>query len=627
MRQLETAFVVTLFICSSLTLKAQEYHYTIDLTGSISNTFRVELKCPKIQKDTIDFKFLTSAENGDIRVVKYADLVTTFNAIDNDGNALNVKRDKEFGSFKIYNARQLSTISYTIESTWENKKWKQLFPPSGVCFKPDRMVYFTTVSLLGYFNGLEKNPVDLKITRPKGLACYTGLNCNETNNGTIELNGLTFKQLSESPFVFTNQDNATIDVKGTKFMISVYSEDGRQYSDLIKSELTPYLNAIGDFFPKMPVKKYNILIYVKDVTKWGEKYRSGKLGMLSFFKMVKQLGKLGFGANGYQKGTSFCIADIGNDYYLMESLNSTLIHEFIHIVNPYQFFADTEYEEAYSKNNWLWEGATSYFEILAQLQSGILSKKEFLYTMRTNIHDSYSMPENVSLIELCEKINEKPYSDHLMQVYWKGSVTNMLLDFEIMRLTDGEKTLKSVLFQLADKYYSQKKSINENDVIPEIVSSVKPELQTFFNRFVIGTDSLEISKGFDVIGLEYYKKFSGSLPTDPIWDNDIEKANFMLPPDSKNPEYVIKKVGENDFVGFQKGDRVKRYDVFKSLTNSEGENLPEGTETQLTIIRDNKPVTLTYKVKYKTANYTYYIREKKEKSPQQEKLFKIWSSK
>ncbi|MCD4730488.1 MAG: hypothetical protein K8R74_07800, partial [Bacteroidales bacterium] len=508
---------------------------------------------------------------------------------------------------------------------WQSKQGKNVFPPSGSGYDPGKFYYFSSYNLLGYFEGMENLPISLQLKKPDELDVKTGLDYDIASNNDIVFKASNYEDLKACPIVVCNKETATITVKGTKFYISVYSETGKSYINLIKNDVEPYLRELGSFFDKMPVENYSIMIYIRDVEKWGDKYRSGKLGLISFFRMLNDVGKMGFGANGYKKGTSFCLADMGNDYYLTESLKSTLIHEFIHIVTPNKFFSDLEKpREMNSKHVWLWEGVTVYFENLVQLKGGLLTMNEFLTIMRRNILDSYQFPKDVSFTEFSEKINEKPYKKYVMQWYYKGSVIAMLLDFEIMKLTNGEKTLKSVVFKIAEKYSKEKKSIDEDEVFNEFVKEVDPELQVFFDRFVSGTEELDVRSGYNVIGYEYLKQYADLFPTDPVWNNDIKKGKFIIPPDTYNPEYVILESGENDFIGFQEGDRVKRFDINKTIIEPSGKMNPDGMEVILPIIRDNQKIEIPFKIKYIKRTLTYYTREIKEKTPEQQNLFQIF---
>ncbi len=79
---------------------------------------------------------------------------------------------------------------------------------------------------------------------------------------------------------------------------------------------------------------------------------------------------------------------------------------------------------------------------------------------------------------MSENVFNKPYKELYPQVYTRGAVMVMLLDFEIMRLTEGNKTLKNVIFELSKKY-GENKSFEENNFIEEFVAMVHPDLQFF----------------------------------------------------------------------------------------------------------------------------------------------------
>ena len=83
----------------------------------------------------------------------------------------------------------------------------------------------------------------------------------------------------------------------------------------------------------------------------------------------------------------------------------------------------------------------------------------------------------------------------------------LLLDIEIIRLTNGKKTLKDIILELVDKYGATK-PFDEEDFFDEFTARVHPDLRYWFADYVEGTVPLNLKDGLDQIGVLYSEKGS-----------------------------------------------------------------------------------------------------------------------
>ena len=81
----------------------------------------------------------------------------------------------------------------------------------------------------------------------------------------------------------------------------------------------------------------------------------------------------------------------------------------------------------------------------------------------------------------------------------------LLLDIEIIRLTNGKKTLKDVILELVDKYGTTK-PFSDEDFFDEFTAHVHPDLRYWFADYVEGTVPLNLKDGLDQIGFYTQKK-------------------------------------------------------------------------------------------------------------------------
>jgi predicted metalloprotease with PDZ domain len=178
--------------------------------------------------------------------------------------------------------------------------------------------------------------------------------------------------------------------------------------------------------------------------------------------------------------------------------------------------------------------------------------------------------------------------------------------------------LKDVVFSLAKKYGSDK-PFDDDTFIAEFVAQVHPDLQMFFDKYIIGTTPLDVAGGLETIGVIYKEKYSARLPLDLIWNNDV-KYPIPIPP-TANPLYYIKKVGDEDFVGFQIGDKVSRKDIFLAMHTENGDFVQEGNVVTLPVLRDGKKINIEFKAQYGDKTWKLYLKNKTTKTPEQQKMY------
>jgi predicted metalloprotease with PDZ domain len=197
----------------------------------------------------------------------------------------------------------------------------------------------------------------------------------------------------------------------------------------------------------------------------------------------------------------------------------------------------------------------------------------------------------------------------------------MLLDFEIMHLTGGQKTLKDVVFTLANKY-GKDRSFAEEAIIPDFVAEVHPNLQNFFDKYVTGTQPLDISGGFAKVGIDYTRKKEGLVPVNILSEaNDVKTNRNLLKPQ----EIRIRKVGKGDMVGFLVNDKVNKGQILKAYKDEKGNYISEGETVTITVLREGKEVELRFPARYTEGTLYNLIEINQQASETQKALWQLWT--
>lgn len=196
-------------------------------------------------------------------------------------------------------------------------------------------------------------------------------------------------------------------------------------------------------------------------------------------------------------------------------------HEFFHTWNVRRLrpksLVKYDYEnEVYTDGLWIAEGITSYYEDLALVRAGLISKSEYLARLSSNV-ETVQRTEGRKVQSLKESSYDtwiKFYrpdensSNTRISYYSKGAVVAFLLDAKIRKLTKGEKSLDDVMQAMFTQYSESGFTSKE---FRELASEVAGEdLSDWFATAIDSTDELDYS--------------------------DIEAIGVVVPTPAKKPE-------------------------------------------------------------------------------------------
>lgn len=607
---------------------SQKMTYQADLANCTKDRVAITLNTSYQGTDTAVFNFPMTVP-GTYAVLDYGRFITQFKAFDSSGKALKVKK-KGTNSFTIIPGKDVAKVTYLVDDSWEEKNGKtKIFEPAGTGFEAGKYFYINNGGLFGYF-GLEwNNAYEITFLKPKNLQGFTTLAQQSKTEDQVTFRSRNYHELIDNPILFTHEKDENIRVQETDVIIASYHEGMDSSAYYIKHKIDSAMVAIDQFVGgKLPVHNYAFLNFVKDYRALeaifsGEK----KIGLFQKIKLGKSLGGQGFGALEHGHSSSYFLPDFGHNSYT-DMVYETGIHEFMHIYSPLslhsQFIGEFNYTKpVMSKHLWLYEGTTEYFSVLVSMQGGLASVKSTIENnLKGKIMSASEYPDNMPFTVMSAHVFDKPYSDQYPQVYERGAIMAMLLDIEIMRLTQGSKTLKTVLFELCAKYGSNR-SFNEETFIDEFVAVVHPDLKQFFTNYVEGTTPLAIEETFKIIGIDYARSKKGTVPAHFFTDKNcgVTADNRII-----NGKVTIKQANDTNVFGLKAKDIVDYQELKQVYRNPDGSLIPEGTMVTIHAERKGKQVPLTFPAKFTEGTLYNTIEIMKDMTPEQEKLFRLWST-
>lgn len=624
--------VFTFLLALSLQAFADNvYRYSVDLVNVTNDQVSVSLETPMVSKPVILFHFPATIP-GTYSTEDYGRFITDFQALDASGKALVVKKIAN-NSFEITGATTLKTIRYKVEDSFDsNVKKDKIFEPAGTNIEAGKNYVFNNSGFFGFFEGMEKMPVELSFQKPSDLYGVTAMQQTETTATTQKMKADDYHQLVDCPILFAKPDTVSFRVNNTHVTLSVYAESGNAMAKEIYGEMKASMEAIAKFLPALPVERYAFLIYVADLRQYKDAL-TGNMTVGKAIQLLSALGGKGFGALEHGNSSLYYMPEFGIEGMdVKDQMKDVAIHEFMHIITPLglhsQHIGDFNYvKPVMSRHLWLYEGITEYFAGLIQVQGGLMTEKDYTQNVvRTKIASGSSFPiSKMSMTEMSAQVLEKPYHKEYAHVYDRGAILGLLLDAEIIRLTDGKKTLKEVVLTLRNRYGANK-SFEETTFIKEFVAEVHPDLQKFFDNYISGKIDWELTN-LSTIGIEYKANAELQEPKNPMLksDNDVKIATSFI--QMGESPIKVAKIGKKEWAGIQVGDEAVKGAYATVFKDVNGNWLKEGETANFPVKRAGKEIALPVKVTYTQHKYTHHLQTAQNPTEAQKKYRAKWLGK
>ena len=623
---IQLILLMLLFSVAFATDRDARYDYRINLNAIEKHRFQVELFCEDFSRDTLVYHFPWMIP-GTYAVANYGKFIHKLQAFDQNGQTLKVKKQGK-NTFIITPAGDIKSIKYWVSATWDSHSLKTIWPMAGTGIIEDRVFAINAGGVFGYFQGQEGQAVDMNYTYPDHLYAMTVLEQDSIAPGEVSISALNYHELIDSPILFGKPDTTSFKIHNTHVLVAFAHEtDDTERAQDITESLVPSMAAIGSYVETLPAEEYAYLIYYADEHELGKILDNPRFFILKGLSYVIHNGLPIGGALEHNKSSFYYLPDPGPGYTeaITETIEDIAIHEFMHILTPLnlrtQHIHNWDYTEpVLSKHLWLYEGVTEYMSQIIQVNGGLLTPKEFITNrMQRKIRRGAKFPfGKMSFTEMSSNVLDRPYKKNYNQVYQRGAVMGMLLDIEIIRLTEGKKRLIDVMNELIHEY-GPAKPMDEDKVFDLFTDKVHPDLRDFFTKYIEGREALPYAEILEHVGVKYETDIVDSLPRHPIKDNGGKYSNIAI-----GGKRSIKKVSKKNEIGFKVGDKVDRNLYLDTYFDDFGNPLPAGMQVRFEVERDSLAITLFDVISYQEEQVSHQLRIMREMTPQQSRYFNIW---
>jgi Predicted protease with the C-terminal PDZ domain len=529
-----------------------EISYTISMSKPWTHLLEVEMRVKSSDMPEQSEIVMPVWTPGSYLVREYARHVQDFAARDASGNALGWRKTnkntwqidtKGLGeyivTYKVY-ANELTVRTNELNSQhafWNNSAL--LFHPKGFIDAP------STVKVVPYGN----------------WKVATGLPPVEGQANTFRAEN--FDILYDSPFEVADFAETTFEVRGKQHRWVVTGK-GNYDLQKIARDSAKIVEEGAKIFGEIPYDNYLFILNMR-----------GGGGLEHLNSTALQWQKFGFKPESRYSGFLSLVA-----------------HEHFHVWNVKRIRPDAlgpfDYSnENYTKLLWVAEGGTAYYESVLLYRAGLISEREFFAGKAEQIQALQNRPgrfqtslEEASFDAWIKYYRQDENSiNNQISYYDKGEIVNFLLDLEIRRASNGEKSLDDVMRYLYNEFYKKDRNYTPEDYqkISEMMAGTS--LENFFAKYVRGREEIDYNAILNSFGLQLTT--GSGRETAYLGANLAQQGDRLtvtsLPSDTPAYEH-----------GLNTGDQIVAVDGFRAtqqfLQSYLGEKKP-GDKVKFTIFR------------------------------------------
>lgn len=297
----------------------------------------------------------------------------------------------------------------------------------------------------------------------------------------------SYDQLVDSPIEASNFQAIEFESGGATYQAIIHADASDYDSSDIRNMLRKIVAAEVEWMQDRPFERYTFI-----------------------YHFPKEFGRGGM-EHAYATAIETSATRLAQEPIALASVSA---HEFFHLWNVKrirsQALEPIDYtKENYTRTLWFSEGLTNTVGEYMLVRAGLTDEAIFLdrlagqiKTLETRPANSTQSAEESSLDAWLEKYPYYRAPERSVSYYDKGQIIGVLLDLEMRRVTNGQKSLRDLFQYMNAKYAKKGKFFDDENGIREAVESVTGlNFDEFFRRTVTSTEPLPYDL-FQTIGLK-----------------------------------------------------------------------------------------------------------------------------
>ncbi len=346
----------------------------------------------------------------------------------------------------------------------------------------------------------------------------------------------------------------SVDGKPHRFMVS-----GKCTVDLecICSDLTLICNEQVKMFGELPVEEYLFMLWVVGDGYGGLEHRNSTSLMISRQDLpTKRTDTL---SKGYRRLLGLCS------------------HEYFHLWNvkritPAVFLEQGMQEEVYTRQLWVFEGITSYYDDLMLLRSGVIQRKDYFELVAETVtrvmrgSGRFKQTLEESSFDAWTKFYKQDENapNAIVSYYAKGALFAMLLDLEIRLRSQQRYSLDDVMRLAWQRYGRPGVGLPEAGFEPLVTEVTGEDFSELFDLALRSTGELPLKERLRDFGVELHLLPAKSANDSGGYLSDQPKPESAKPVlgakwQEKNGALFLMQVydhGASQIAGLSAGDEI-----------------------------------------------------------------------
>ena len=576
---------------------APQVSFVVDVSHPLDDLFHVTVQTSNLSSENGIYNLAATAP-GTYSILDFGRFVHSFAAFDAQGNEIPVEHIST-NKWKITNPQQLALLKYDIEDSFDATVDRDQVAPMCGSGIDTNYAAFNTFSILGYFEGMQGDPVRMKVVYRPDWTIETAM--DKDQDGYYVAN--TFDRLADSPVLIGKLTVAETKVNDMKVGVYVYAVDTALTAQKILTLANDVLQSGGAFAGYSPVPYYKFLFVLLD----GPTFQ-----------------RYGLRSAGALEHSYSSIYVLPMSLRGLPQLRSTMAHEFMHILTPLNLHSEIIQSFNFatptpSQHIWLYEGVTEWESDIMQLRYGLMTTQEFLdqLTAKLNVNDRFD--KDMSLTQMAKTVYTDKGNAQFGNVYNRGAATAAMLDIRLLELSHGKRGLREVFLKLL-KEYGKSRPFPEKDFFSVLTKETYPEIGDFIRDYIEGTKPLPVAEYMAKLGFKYIpeKPAEGNQPIIGIGLNvNADRKIVVNSVDDAIGEYGWK---EGDIVEKLFGEELTLQNAQQMFAKIAG--MKVGDEYEAQVQRDGKEVTIKGKFIQRTVKHAF--EDMKTLTPEQQFLRSQW---
>lgn len=370
----------------------------------------------------------------------------------------------------------------------------------------DQHCFFNGTSLLLAIAGKEEQVHQLKLKAPgaaesNNWSVATTMDVRSIDGrGFGQYQAANYSELVDHPFEIANLDSVDFDVFGVLHKMVFTEAPAKVDYQRIARDVKQICEYECRFFAdeKPPFEQYLFMTFVQKKGFGGLEHRSSTALQCSHEDLPLIHEDQNKKSAGYQRFLSLCC------------------HEYFHSWNvkrikPARFEDYKLQTEVHTELLWFFEGITSYYDELFLVRAGVITPEQYLDMLAKNItrllRGSGRTQQTIadSSFDAWTKFYKQDENavNSIVSYYVKGGLIAFELDFEIRRLTSGQKSLDDFMRVIWSQYGKKSLGIEERQIQALAEELTGRSMSAFFDRVLYSTAELELTALFEKLDLQF----------------------------------------------------------------------------------------------------------------------------